>query len=201
MILIFGLLDSWSGISDLEEFEFIEWSYESEVLQKEIYEKCCYNAHLVHNWYILYDARVYLVQCPYLYWILSQILYLYSVYNMHTIVHASAHISNILWVREYWMIYRRPGHLAVVCPPPFPCQSSASDTQEDWEKIVNLLSGEGRGTKSYDCETAFTSINWWILSAVGGSCGTHAMLSTCSCDRGGDIIIPSMSQLLRVGHD
>jgi hypothetical protein len=42
MILIFGLLDSWSGISVLEEFEFIEWSYESEVLQKEIYEKCCY---------------------------------------------------------------------------------------------------------------------------------------------------------------
>jgi hypothetical protein len=44
-------------------------------------------------------------------------------------------------------------------------------------------------------------MNRSLLSVVGGSCGTHAMLSTCSFDKGGDIIIPGVSQLLRVGHD
>ncbi len=55
-------------------------------------------------------------------------------------------------IREYWMLYRGPGFLAVVwfwllnpLPPSLPSVSSTADTEEDWERetICWLERGEG----------------------------------------------------------
>ncbi len=81
--------------------------------------------------------------------------------------------------REYWLTYRGPGFLAVIWfgssptpSPPLPSVSSTGDTQEDWEKIDNLLPGEGGGegcgrrAESYDRKTVWSSVKHSILSGI-----------------------------------
>ncbi len=91
-------------------------------------------------------------------------------------------ISSSLWIfqnKEYWIIYRGPGFLAVLwfgsSPTPYSPSlsvSSTGDTRED--KRDNLLTGEGgrggwaRG-KSNDRKEALSSINHSILSISGSS--------------------------------
>ncbi len=70
--------------------------------------------------------------------------------------------------REYWMIYRGPGFLAVVWfipPPPFR-QQIACLSQSSCVSPVELTTGRGggggggaRGAKSYHCEKAWPSMN------------------------------------------
>ncbi len=75
-------------------------------------------------------------------------------------------------------IYRGPGFHAVhdyrLCahplPPPLPPVRSTRDTQEDWEREHNLLTGERGegwgGAEWYDRKKAWSSINHSILSGV-----------------------------------
>ncbi len=76
--------------------------------------------------------------------------------------------------REYWMICRGPGFLAVVWfgsfpPPPSPVSKlDRRHIQEDWERETTCWGrgggGKAIGAKSYDGEKAWSSINQSILS-------------------------------------
>ncbi len=101
----------------------------------------------------------------------GQMLLLWGFFTDLTLAFAqhssSSEISGlpiILLLREYWMLHRGPGILAIVwfgsspsLPPPFPSVSSTSDTQEDWERETTLLTsdggkgggGVGQGAESY----------------------------------------------------
>ncbi len=98
-------------------------------------------------------------------------------------VHATSQRHSCPWEcsptrRECWMNYRGPGFLAAVWfgffpLPPSPLLqliSSIGDTQKDWERETTCWrergEGGGRGVKSYDGETAWSSINNSILSAL-----------------------------------
>ncbi len=71
------------------------------------------------------------------------------------------------WSREYWMIYRGPGFLAIVwfgssSTPHLQSVSSTGDTQEYWERETTCLrekgGGEGgRGAKLYNHRKAWSS--------------------------------------------
>jgi hypothetical protein len=78
-----------------------------------------------------------------------------------------SHIMDRWYTREYLMIYRGPGLVAVAVFgssfPPLPSVSSSSDTQADRERETTCRprggGGEyGQGVKSYDGEKAFFSI-------------------------------------------
>ncbi len=74
------------------------------------------------------------------------------------------------WGREYWMMYRRPGFLAVVWfgsspPPPLPSVTSPRRLR----KRYNFLTGEvekggGRVGESYDNKEAWSSLNHSVFS-------------------------------------
>jgi hypothetical protein len=69
--------------------------------------------------------------------------------------------------REYLMIYRGPGFLAVVLFGSSPCTPFVvSLSQSSCVSPVELTNGRGgRGAKTYDDEKAWPSINHSILSA------------------------------------
>ncbi len=78
------------------------------------------------------------------------------------------------WSREYWIIYRGPGFLAVVWlappPPPLTSISSTGDTYRKTERERQLfdrrVGGGGVGAKSYDSKNAWSSINHKILFGI-----------------------------------
>jgi hypothetical protein len=80
------------------------------------------------------------------------------------------------WCREYWVIYRGPGFLAVVwfgsLPTPFPLLSVYKLVRRRTGRLRKrdkLLTGEGRkggGPESYDRKKAWSSINHSILSGL-----------------------------------
>ncbi len=87
------------------------------------------------------------------------------------------HTELLSYCREYWMIYRGPGFLAVVYDwllpqhlTPYPVSKLDQRHTGRLTKKVNLMTGEGGGSgggaKSYDCEKTWSSINYSILSGI-----------------------------------
>ncbi len=77
-----------------------------------------------------------------------------------------------VWAREYWIVYRGPGFLALIwfgsspAPShPLPSVSSCCDTQEDGERETTFWQGGG-GAKSNDSEKDWSSINHSILAGL-----------------------------------
>ncbi len=84
-------------------------------------------------------------------------------------------IYNCVYRSEYWMIYRRPGFLAIVwfgsSPIPFPLsrQQVVSLSHTSCASSVHRAfwrEGGGGVVKSYDKEKAWSSINYSILPGV-----------------------------------
>ncbi len=79
-----------------------------------------------------------------------------------------------MYSREYWMIYRGPGFLAVVffCSmpmhpsPPLPSVNLTGDTQEDWERKTTCWAGVEGGAKSSERKKAWSSINRSKISDI-----------------------------------
>ncbi len=106
-----------------------------------------------------------------------QVIWPFFSFKYETCFNTSIPVIMLGWILdiEYWMIYRRPGFLAIVCfgsshAPPSPISKLSLFLNPTVCRRSSTLSGEGGrregegGAKSYDGEKAWSSVTHSILS-------------------------------------